>query len=549
MTRSVDRRAGRPVAEADLIDVSRLIDAYTAVRPDPTDPAQGVAFGTSGHRGSALAGTFNEAHVVAICAAVCRHRKAASVHGPLFLAGDTHALSQPALRTAVEVFVAAGVTVMLDARDGYTPTPAVSHAILRYNKGRTSGLADGVILTPSHNPPQDGGFKYNPPHGGPAEPQITEAIERLANAALPTALRDVARVPYARAARSSHAARYDYRTAFIAELPQVVDLGAIRAAGVHIGIDPLGGASAEYWPLVLETYGLQGSVVSEVVDPQFAFMTADHDGETRMDCSSPYAMARLVDLRARFDIAFGNDPDADRHGVVTPSGGLMEPNRYLAAAVAYLFEHRPAWPAGLAIGKTMVTSALIDRLAARLRRPLVETPVGFRWFVNGLADGALGFAGEESAGAVFRRLDGSLWTTEKDGFSLGLLAAEMLARTGQDPSMVYTSVADAIGPSYYERLDAQATLEQKAWLRGLRPQDLQLAELGGEPVLSVEIASPRGEPFGGVKVKAKSGWFAARPSGTEPLNKIYAESFVGPDHLAVIQGDAQRALATLSGGR
>ena len=548
MRRHVDPRAGRPVAAADLIHVSKLLDAYVATRPEAGDPAQRVIFGTSGHRGSALFGTFNEAHVVAICAAICRHRAEAGVDGPLFLAGDTHALSTPALRTALEVFVAAGVTVLLDARDGYTPTPAVSHAILRYNRGRTAGLADGVILTPSHNPPRDGGLKYNPPHGGPAEPRITETIERLANAALPTALQDVARVPYARAVRSALVARYDYRTRFVAELPQVVDLAAIRKAGVRIGIDPLGGASAEYWPVVMETYGLQGEVVSEVIDPRFGFMTADHDGEIRMDCSSRYAMARLVELRSRFDVAFGNDPDADRHGVVTPSTGLMEPNRYLTAAVAYLFGHRPAWPAGLATGKTMVTSAVLDRLAARLAQPLVETPVGFRWFVAGLCDGTLGFAGEESAGAVFRRLDGTLWTTEKDGFSLGLLAAEILARTGQGPDAVYEAVADALGPSYYERIDAPATPRRKAWLRSLKPQDLQLDQLGGEPVLSVEVASPRGEPFGGVRVKTRSGWFAARPSGTEPLNKIYAESFVSLDHLQAIQAGAQGALDALSRG-
>jgi phosphoglucomutase len=541
----VDPRAGRPVAERDLIDVSGLLDAYTAIRPNPADPSQRVVFGTSGHRGSALAGAFNEAHVVAVCAAICRHRRAAGVDGPLFLGADTHALSGPALSTAVEVFVAAGVTVILDSRDGYTPTPAVSHAILRHNAGRTAGLADGVILTPSHNPPQDGGLKYNPPHGGPAEPGVTEAIERLANAALPTALRDVPRIPHIRAARSPQVARYDYRAAFVGELPRVVDLAAVRAAGVRIGIDPLGGASADYWPMVLETYGLNGAVVSEAVDPRFAFMTADHDGETRMDCSSPYAMARLVDLRDRFDVAFANDPDADRHGVVTPSGGLMEPNRYLTAAVAYLFDHRPAWPADLAIGKTMVTSALLDRLAARLRRPLVETPVGFRWFVPGLSAGALGFAGEESAGAVFRRLDGTLWTTEKDGFSLGLLAAEILARTGRDPSAVFAAVADAVGPSYYERLDAPATAQQRTRLAGVKPQDLRLDELGGEPVLSVDIASPRGERFGGVRVRARSAWFAARPSGTEPLIKIYAESLISSDHLQAVQAQAKLVLAAL----
>lgn len=545
MTRRLDPRAGRSVAARDLIDVSGLLDAYTAIRPDPADPSQRVVFGTSGHRGSAFAGAFNEAHIVAICAAICAHRSAAGVDGPLFLAGDTHALSGPALGTAVEVFVAAGVTVMLDARDGYTPTPAVSHAILRHNAGRTAGLGDGVILTPSHNPPQDGGLKYNPPHGGPAEPAITAAIERLANAALATALRDVPRVPHVRALRSPLVARYDYRAAFVGELAQVVDLAAVRAAGVKIGIDPLGGASTEYWPMVLETYGLEGAVVSDVIDPRFAFMTADHDGETRMDCSSPYAMARLIELRDRFDVAFANDPDADRHGVVTASGGLLEPNRYLAAAVAYLFEHRPAWPAGLAIGKTMVTSALLDRLAAKLRRPLVETPVGFRWFVPGLCAGALGFAGEESAGAVFRRRDGTLWTTEKDGFSLGLLAAEILARTGRDPSAVFASVADAVGPSYYERVDAPATAPQRARLAGVGPRDLRLDDLGGEPVLAVDVATPRGERFGGVRVKARNAWFAARPSGTEPLVKIYAESLVSPDHLQAVQAQAQQALAAL----
>lgn len=542
MTAHVDPRAGRPVEPDALIDVPRLLEAYRSRQPDAGDPAQRVAFGTSGHRGSALSGTFNENHVLAICDAICRHRKAAGVDGPLFLAGDTHALSAPAIATALEVFVAQGVTVMLDARDGFTPTPAVSHAILRHNRGRERGLADGVILTPSHNPPQDGGLKYNPPHGGPAEPDVTNAIERLANAALAAGPQRIRRIPYARAVRAPEALRYDYRAPFVAELAEVVDLPAIRAAGVRIGIDPLGGASAEYWPLVLEAYGLEGAVVSDVVDPRFAFMTADHDGEIRMDCSSPYAMARLVGLRDRFDVAFGNDPDADRHGIVTRTDGLMEPNRYLTAVVAYLYANRPAWPAGLAIGKTMVTTALIDHLAIRLQRPLLETPVGFRWFVDGLASGALGFAGEESAGAVFRRRDGTLWTTEKDGFTLGLLAAEMIARTGEDPGAIYRAVTEGLGASHYARLDAPASPEQKARLKALTPGDLGLSRLAGERVLAVETTSPGGQPFGGVKVRAESGWFAARPSGTEALYKIYAESFRDLHHLSAIQEAARNAL-------
>ncbi|MFT4935092.1 MAG: phosphoglucomutase [Pseudoalteromonas distincta] len=542
MPGQIDPRAGKPVDPAALIDVAGLLDAYFAVRPDPSDPRQRVAFGTSGHRGSAFTASFNEAHVQAISQAICEHRRGRGIDGPLFIGMDSHALSAPALRSALEVFVANEVTVMVDADDGFTPTPAVSLAILTYNRGRTAGLADGVVITPSHNPPQDGGFKYNPPHGGPAEVEVTGPIERRANALLEGGLSGVRRRPYERARASAYVRRYDFRDAFVTGLAEVVDLQAIRSAGVRIGIDPLGGASAGYWPLVLERYGLQGALVSDTVDPTFGFMTADWDGEIRMDCSSPYAMARLVGLRDRFDVAFGNDPDADRHGVVTPSEGLMNPNHFLVAAIAYLAAHRSRWAPTAGLGKTMVTTGLIDRLAASLSRPLTETPVGFRWFVEGLKTSRLGFAGEESAGAAFLRRDGAVWTTEKDGLSLGLLAAEIIARTGSDPSRLYRRVADDLGDPHYERIDAPAGPTQKARLRAIRAEDLELQDLAGEPVLAIETTTSSGEPLGGVRVRTRSGWFAARPSGTEPIYKIYAESFVSGEHLRQIQQEALEAI-------
>ena len=535
-----DPRVGHRLAEADLVDVARLLSAYEAEVPDPRSPAERVAFGTSGHRGSAFTRTFNAAHVRAICEAICEVRAARGVDGPLFLGYDTHALSRPAFETAVEVFAAAGVALRIDARGGFTPTPAVSLAILEHNEGRRNGLADGVIITPSHNPPQDGGLKYNPPHGGPAEPAVTSVIERRANIRLAEAPRP--RRPFERAVRGGSVEGYDFRARFVDGLASVVDLDAIAAAGVRIGVDPLGGASADYWPLILERYGLAGEVVNPLVDPRFGFMPADHDGQIRMDCSSPYAMAGLIEMRSRFDIAFGNDPDADRHGVVTPSEGLLEPNAYLTAAAAYLFAHRPDWGPELGLGRTVVTTELLDRLARRLGRTSLETPVGFRWFVEGLSAGRLAFAGEESAGAVFRRRDGRLWVTEKDGFSLGLLAAEMVARTGEDPGGAYRRVTAAVGRSFYARIDAPASSAQKVRLQGLRAEDVKLVQVAGEPVLAVETTTLGGEPIGGVRVRTADGWFAARPSGTEALYKVYAESFRSEQHLEALQAEAQTAI-------
>ncbi|WP_411287591.1 phosphoglucomutase (alpha-D-glucose-1,6-bisphosphate-dependent) [Phenylobacterium sp.] len=538
MAGQIDPRAGQRVDPTRLLDVPRLLDAYYAGRPDPGAPAERVRFGTSGHRGSAFDNAFNEGHILAITQAICDHRRKVGIDGPLFVGIDTHALSAPALETALAVLVANGVAVMIDERDGYTPTPVVSHAILAHNRTRTRGLADGIVITPSHNPPGDGGFKYNPPHGGPADAATTGWIEDVANGLLGCGAESVRRASRARAAAEVH--RHDYRTAFVADLPSVIDLQLIRDSGVRLGIDPLGGASVDYWGAILDEYWISGSVVSDVVDPTFGFMTADWDGQIRMDPSSKYAMARLVDLRDRFDVAVGNDTDADRHGVVTASDGLMNPNHYLAAAIAYLFAHRCGWTGDRSIGKTMVTSAIIDRLAAQLGRRLVETPVGFRWFVDGLLQASLGFAGEESAGAAFLRRDGSVWTTEKDGISLGLLAAEMTAKTGRDPSELYQDLTRELGAPVYERTDAPATLDQVSRLKALKPADVSIAELAGEPVLSIESAAPgTGEPLGGLRVKAESGWFAVRPSGTEPLYKIYAESFIGPQHLRRIQDEAQ----------
>jgi phosphoglucomutase len=539
----VNPLAGKTAEPSMLVNVPRLVTAYFTGTPDPSVPAQRVAFGTSGHRGSAFNNAFNENHILAISQAVCDHRKSVGIDGPLFIGIDTHALAEPALASALEVFAANGVEVMIDAEGGYTPTPVISHAILTTNKGRAGGLADGVVITPSHNPPDDGGFKYNPPNGGPADTDITSGIERAANGFLEDGLRGVKRIPYDRALKSACVHRYDYIAPYVADLANVVDMDAIRASGVKIGIDPLGGAAVRYWQPIIERYRLDATIVSDAVDPTFRFMTVDWDGKIRMDCSSPYAMARLIDLRDRFDIAFANDTDADRHGIVTRSNGLMNPNHYLAAAIAYLFTHRPQWRADSAVGKTIVSSAIIDRVAGKLGRTLVETPVGFKWFVDGLCDGSFGFGGEESAGASFLRRDGSVWTTDKDGIILGLLAAEMTAQTKRDPSQLFETLTSELGVPYYERIDAPATPAQKTLLKALTPDQLAMKELAGDPVRAVLTAAPgNGQSFGGIKVVTDSGWFAARPSGTEDVYKIYAESFRSESHLRQIQNDAQRAI-------
>jgi phosphoglucomutase len=535
--------AGKVVAPSMLANIPRLVTAYFEGKPDPSVAAQRVAFGTSGHRGSAFNNAFNEAHILAISQAICDHRRASGIGGPLFVGIDTHALAEPALASALEVFAANGVETMIDEHDGYTPTPVISRAIIAYNKGRDGGLADGVVITPSHNPPEDGGFKYNPPNGGPADTDITAGIERAANGFLEDGLRGVQRIPYDRARKSSCVHRHDYIGPYVADLVNVVDMEAIRAAGVKIGIDPLGGAGVHYWQPIIERYRLAATIVSDAVDPTFRFMTVDWDGKIRMDCSSPYAMARLIGMRDKFDVAFANDTDADRHGIVTRSNGLMNPNHYLAAAIAYLFDNRPQWSGNSAVGKTIVSSAIIDRVAKKLGRRLVETPVGFKWFVDGLGDGSFGFAGEESAGASFLRQDGSVWTTDKDGLILGLLAAEMTARTKRDPSQLFDSLTSELGVPFYERIDAPATSAQKNRLKALSPEKLAMSELAGEPVRATLTAAPgNGQPFGGIKVTTDDGWFAARPSGTEDVYKIYAESFRSQAHLRQIQHEAQSAI-------
>jgi phosphoglucomutase len=546
MTTTVNPRAGKPTASSMLVNVPRLVTAYFAGNPDPTIPAQRVAFGTSGHRGSAFDNAFNEAHILAISQAICHHRSRSGITGPLFIGIDTHALSEPALASALEVFAANEVDIMVDERGGYTPTPVVSHAILTYNKNRQSGLADGIVITPSHNPPEDGGFKYNPPNGGPADAEVTSWIERDANASLAKDLAGVRRMPFERARRSSWFHRHDYVGTYVADLAGVIDMAAIRSSGVKIGIDPLGGASVQYWQPIIDKYGIAATIVSDTIDPTFRFMTVDWDGKIRMDCSSPYAMARLIGMRDTFDVAFANDTDADRHGIVTRSSGLMNPNHYLAAAISYLYANRPGWTSDCAIGKTVVSSGIIDRLAAKLGRKLVEVPVGFKWFVDGLLGGSLGFAGEESAGAAFLRQDGSVWTTDKDGIILGLLAAEMTARTRHDPGETYDRLTQDLGAPFYERLDAPATPAQKQLLKTLSPERLGMTELAGEAVRATLTAAPgNGIPFGGIKVIAESGWFAARPSGTEDVYKIYAESFRNEDHLRQIQRSAQDAITRL----
>ncbi|MFD7631006.1 phosphoglucomutase (alpha-D-glucose-1,6-bisphosphate-dependent) [Streptomyces sp. NPDC059851] len=543
-----NERAGQQAGPDDLIDVARLVTAYYALQPDPADPAQSVAFGTSGHRGSSLATAFNEHHIAATSQAICEYRAQQGIDGPLFLGADTHALSEPARVTALEVFAANEVTVLVDSADGYAPTPAVSHAVLTHNRGRTSGLADGVVVTPSHNPPADGGFKYNPPHGGPAGSDATGWIQDRANEIITGGLKEVRRLPYARARAAATTGTYDYLGAYVRDLPSVLDLDAVRAAGVRIGADPLGGASVAYWQRIAEEHRLDLTVVNPRTDPTWRFMTLDWDGKIRMDCSSPYAMASLIAGRDRFQIATGNDADADRHGIVTPDGGLMNPNHYLATAIDYLYRHREQWPQRAAVGKTLVSSGMIDRVAADLGRELVEVPVGFKWFVGGLSAGTLGFGGEESAGASFLRRDGSVWTTDKDGIILALLASEMLAVTGQTPSQRYARLTERFGEPAYARIDAPADREQKAVLARLSPEQVTADTLAGEQVTAVLTHAPgNGAAIGGIKVATEHAWFAARPSGTEDVYKIYAESFLGPDHLGRVQEEARSVVSAALG--
>lgn len=533
-------RAGQPAEPEQLVNLEKLEQAYYGDVPDPSDPRQRVSFGTSGHRGSSLRRTFNEAHILAITQAICEYRAQAGTTGPLFIGKDTHALSAPAQRSALEVLAANGIQVRMDQADGYTPTPVISHAILTTNQGRTSSLADGIVITPSHNPPEDGGFKYNPPHGGPADTEVTKAIETRANALLATKLHGVKRVPYEQALKAASTTRHDFVGRYLADLDNVVDLERIKAAKLRLGVDPLGGAAVAYWRPLAERYGLDLHIVNEAVDPTFRFMTLDWDGKIRMDCSSPHAMASLIKLKDRFDLAFGNDTDTDRHGIVTPGGGLMNPNHYLAAAISYLFTHRPGWSAGAGIGKTVVSSSMIDRVANDLQRRMVEVPVGFKWFVPGLRDGSLGFGGEESAGAAFLRRDGTTWVTDKDGIIMDLLAAEMLAVTEKDPAQLYADLTARLGEPVYERIDAPATRAQKAALQKFSPQQVQSRELAGEPITAMLTAAPGNKAsIGGLKVTTANGWFAARPSGTEDVYKLYAESFNGQAHLRRIQEDAQ----------
>lgn len=540
----IHQLAGQPAPRELLTNIPRLIAAYYTHKPDPAEPAHRVAFGTSGHRGTSLRYSFNEDHILAISQAICEYRQGVGISGPLYLGMDTHALSEPALCTAVEVFAAHDVQVFIQAGLGYTPTPVISHAILTYNRDRTSGLADGVVITPSHNPPGDGGFKYNPPSAGPADTATTKQIQGRANELLADGLRGVRRLPLNRALKAATTHEYDYITPYVADLGSVIQMEAIAQAGLKIGVDPMGGAGLAFWEPIAERYGLNMEVVNTAVDPTFAFMTLDHDGKIRMDCSSPYAMASLIQLKDRFDIAFGNDPDADRHGIVTRSAGLMNPNHFLATAVSYLFQHRPHWGPQVAVGKTLVSSSMIDRVAVSLGRTLCEVPVGFKYFVEGLLSGEFGFGGEESAGASFLRQDGTVWTTDKDGLLLGLLAAEILAVTGRDPGEQYRALAAEFGDPAYERMDAPANTAQKQALANLSPEMVQATELAGEPIIARLTHAPcNGEAIGGLKVVTANGWFAARPSGTEEIYKIYAESFRGPDHLKQIQADAQEIVA------
>jgi phosphoglucomutase len=542
--------AGKPAPADLLIDVAALERAYYERKPDLGDPTQLVSFGTSGHRGTSLDGTFTEAHILAITQAICEYRRGRGIDGPLYMGKDTHALSGPAQRTALEVLAANGVETTIQCDSGATPTPVISRAILVHNRGRTSGLADGIIITPSHNPPADGGFKYNPPNGGPADTDVTNWVQNRANELLRAGNAGVQRMPYEQALKAATTLQEDFVLPYVRALKNVIDLDAVRAAKLKIGVDPLGGAAVGYWGPVAEVYGLDLTVVNPAVDPTFRFMTVDHDGKIRMDCSSPYAMAGLVKLKDRFRIAFGNDPDSDRHGIVTPSAGLMNPNHYLAVAIRYLLTHRPDWPAAAAVGKTVVSSSLIDRVVKSLGRKLLEVPVGFKWFAPGLFDGSVCFGGEESAGASFLRRDGPVWTTDKDGLIMGLLAAEITARTGKDPGEHYRELTAQFGTPYYTRIDAPATPAEKDRLKKLSPENVKAAELAGEPITAKLTKAPgNGAPIGGLKVESASGWFAARPSGTENVYKIYAESFRDEAHLDAIVCEAQRIVgAALAAG-
>ncbi len=539
-------RAGQPAQPEDLVDLPHLVTSYYAIEPDPDDVAQQVAFGTSGHRGSALNAAFNEAHILAITQAIVEYRTAHGTTGPLFIGRDTHGLSEPAWVSALEVLAANDVVAMIDSADRYTPTPAVSHAILTYNRGRTDALADGIVVTPSHNPPSDGGFKYNPPNGGPADTDATNAIAKRANEILRNGGSGVKRIPFARALQTAQ--RHDYLDSYVDDLPNVVDVDVIRKARVRIGADPLGGASVDYWGAIAERHNLELTVVNPLVDATWRFMTLDHDGKIRMDCSSPDAMASLIANRDHYQIATGNDADSDRHGIVTPDGGLLNPNHYLAAAIDYLYTHRPSWPDGIAVGKTAVSSSIIDRVVAGIGRKLVEVPVGFKWFVDGLIGGTIGFGGEESAGASFLRRDGSVWTTDKDGIILALLASEILAVTGATPSQRYQWLADEYGAPMYARVDEPADRDQKARLAKLSADQVTATELAGEPITAKLTTAPgNGAPLGGLKVTTANAWFAARPSGTEDVYKIYAESFNGPEHLAAVQKTAREVVNQIIG--
>lgn len=537
---NVSPLAGKVAPESILVDIPRLISAYYTERPDAAVPEQRVSFGTSGHRGSSFSSSFNEWHILAISQAICLYRREHSIDGPLYLGMDTHALSTPALATALEVLAANDVVVMIAANDEYTPTPAISHAILTYNKGRTSGLADGIVITPSHNPPADGGFKYNPPTGGPAESGITGWIEKTANDFLENGLVGVSRISYAQALRATTTRRHDYIEAYTSDLGNVIDMDILRGSKLHLGVDPLGGAGVHYWGRIAERYGLDLTVVSEAVDPTFRFMSVDWDGQIRMDPSSPYAMTRLIDLKDQFDIAFACDPDHDRHGIVTKSAGLLPPNHYLSVAIYYLFQNRPGWSKNAGVGKTLVSSTMIDRVAKKVGRKLVEVPVGFKWFVAGLFDGSLGFGGEESAGASFGRKDGGVWTTDKDGFIPSLLSAEIMSRLGKDPGQIYVELTKEFGEPFYDRVEAPATPDQKKRLSNLSPDQVHSREMAGEKITGILSHAPgNNAPIGGLKVTSESGWFAARPSGTENIYKIYAESFKGEAHLRSILTEAQ----------
>lgn len=532
--------AGKPAPRELLTNIPRLVSAYYTHKPNVSVLMQQVSFGTSGHRGTSLENSFNEDHVLAISQAICEYRKSEGIDGPLYVGMDTHALSEPALATAIEVFAANGMYIRIQAGHGYTPTPVISHAILTYNRGKTSGLADGVVITPSHNPPGDGGFKYNPPSAGPADTSITKIIQDRANEIIRNGMKDVNRMPYERAKEADTTHEYDFIHPYVTDLENVVNMRAIAESGLKIGVDPMGGAAVAFWEPIAENYGLNIEVVNPAVDPTFSFMTVDHDGKIRMDCSSPDAMARLIGLKDRFDIAFGNDPDVDRHGIVTPTVGLMGPNHYLAVAIWYLFQNRPGWREDSAIGKTLVSSSIIDRVSASLGRKLAEVPVGFKWFVDGLIDGSFGFGGEESAGASFLRQDGSVWTTDKDGIIMDLLAAEITALTEKDPGQHYQLLEEKFGSPVYERIDAPANARQKAVLKDLSPDQVEAETLGGEKIIAKLTRAPANNaPIGGLKVVTENGWFAARPSGTEEIYKIYAESFRGEEHLKLLQEEAQ----------